>query len=78
MLPKERFADLEKVLRNPFTVTHMNDALILYDPTRFLAKMQNRVRAVFMEPKWLGIRVWHWPQRGFCGALVLLPSFGLG
>jgi predicted nucleotidyltransferase len=59
---KENYIDLEKVLQSPFTATHMNDALILYDPTGFLAEMQKKVRAVFMEPKWLGIRVQFWVE----------------
>ena len=59
-VPKERYDDLEKVLLNPITATHMNDALILYDPSGFLTRMQQEVRAVFMEPRWLDVRVQHW------------------
>lgn len=57
LLPKEQYTDFEKVLHNAVKATHINDALIIYDPEGFLAELQNRVRAVFMEPKWVGIRV---------------------
>ncbi len=57
LFPKKQYADLEKVLRNSVTATHVNDALILYDPEGFLTELQKRVRAVFMEPKWVGVRV---------------------
>ena len=57
------YADLEKVLQNPFRATHINDGLILYDPTGFFTRMQKEVRVVFMEPKWVGMRVQFWLER---------------
>jgi predicted nucleotidyltransferase len=54
---KADFDDLEQVLQNPFRSTHLNDGLILYDPTGFLTRMQKELRVVFMEPKWVGMRV---------------------
>jgi len=54
---KEAYTDLEKVLQNPFQATHVNDALILYDPTGFFTRLQQEVRAVFMEPQWLSKRL---------------------
>ena len=57
LFPKQQYADVEKVLHNSVTATHVNDALILYDPEGFLTELQQRVRAVFMEPKWVGVRV---------------------
>ena len=63
--PKESYDDLEKVLLNPFTATNMNDALILYDPSGFLTRIQEEVRAVFMEPKWLDVRVQRVGSRQF-------------
>jgi hypothetical protein len=35
----------------------MNDALMLYDPTGLFTRVQGEVRAAFMEPRWLAIRV---------------------
>lgn len=57
---QQDYADLEAVLNNPFQATHMNDALILYDPTSFVTRLQNAVRPVFMQPQWLGKRLAYW------------------
>lgn len=57
------YPDFEQVIHDPFRATHVNDALILCDPTGFLTEMQNKVRAVFMKPKWLDIRVQFWLVR---------------
>ena len=48
------------VLNNPFKATHMNDALILYDPTGFLTQLQKAVRPVYMQPQWLDKRLSFW------------------
>jgi len=57
------YADLEKVLQNPFRATQINDGLILYDPTGVFTRMQKEVRVVFMEPKWVSMRVQFWLER---------------
>jgi len=57
LAPMEQYRDVEKVLRDRFAATQMNDALILYDPTGVLTRVQEGVRAGFMEPRWLGARV---------------------
>ena len=62
LVSKEDYEDIEKVFHDPIKATHMNDALILYDPTGFLARMQKEVQAVFMQPKWVGVRVQHWME----------------
>ena len=57
---QQAYADLETVLNDPFKATHINDALILYDPTGFLTHLQNAVRPVFMQPQWLNKRLAFW------------------
>ena len=57
------YADIEKVLQNPFRATHLNDGLILYDPTGFVTQIQKEVRIVFMDPKWVGMRIQFWLER---------------
>ncbi len=59
MESKGRYAASGKVLRDRVAATHMNDALILYDPTGLFTRVQEEVRARFMEPQWLGLRVHH-------------------
>lgn len=54
---RELYADVRQVLTNPTAANDMNDALILYDPEEFLAEVQQSVRAVFMQPQWVGRRV---------------------
>jgi predicted nucleotidyltransferase len=54
---KGDYEDLEEILQNPFRSTHLNDGLILYDPTGFLTRMQKELKVVFMEPRWVGKRV---------------------
>jgi predicted nucleotidyltransferase len=56
------YADVEEVLRDAFRSTHMNDALILHDPTGVLTQVQQAVRAVFMQPYWLGRRLRYWVE----------------
>lgn len=53
----EGLGSLEEVMKNPINATHLNDALILFDPTGFFAKLQEQVRSVFMEPRWLRVRL---------------------
>ena len=60
---KENITGIEKVMQNPIYATHINDGLILYDPTGFLTQMQKEVQAVFMQPKWLGIRLLFWMEK---------------
>jgi predicted nucleotidyltransferase len=54
---KEMFADLHEIVSHRFSATYMNDALILYDRTGFLANVQEAVRAVFLELSCIGARV---------------------
>ncbi len=57
---QQGYTDLEVVLNDPFKATHMNDALILYDPTGFVTQLQNAVRPIYMQPQWLGKRLAFW------------------
>jgi hypothetical protein len=57
---QQGYTDLEAVLNDPFKATHMNDALILYDPSGFVTQMQNAVRPIYMQPQWLGRRLAFW------------------
>jgi hypothetical protein len=54
------FADLETVMQNPFSATHMNHALLRYDPTGHFTRLQEEVRAVYMQPPWLAKRLNYW------------------
>jgi hypothetical protein len=54
------FADLETVMQNPFSATHMNHALLRYDPTGHFTRLQEEVRAVYMQPHWLAKRLHYW------------------
>ena len=75
---KENYADFEKVLQDPFRATHMNDGLIIYDPARFLTQIQKEVQAVFMEPKWVGIRVQYWLEKAQGNMSKLQESVSAG
>lgn len=59
---QQSYVDLDEVLDDAFKATHMHDALILYDPTGFVTGVQKRVRAVYMQPQWLGKRLTFWSQ----------------
>lgn len=59
---QQDYVDLAAVLNNPFQATHMNDAVILYDPSGFVTRLQNAVRPVFMQPQWLGKRLTYWVE----------------
>lgn len=59
-LPASNYADLETVMQNPFTATHMNHALIRYDATGHFTQLQQAVRAVYMQPPWLAKRLHYW------------------
>jgi predicted nucleotidyltransferase len=60
---KGDYEDLDEILQNPFRATHINDGLVLYDPTGFFTQMQKELRVVFMQPKWVGMRVQFWLER---------------
>jgi predicted nucleotidyltransferase len=60
LVSQQEYADPETVLNDPFKATHMNDALILYDPTGFVTHLQDAVRPVYMQPQWLGKRLAFW------------------
>lgn len=57
---QQAYVDLEAVLNDPFKATHMNDALILYDPTDFLTQLQKAVCPLYMQPQWLEKRLVYW------------------
>jgi predicted nucleotidyltransferase len=59
-LPITWIGSAEEALRNPFSATHMNHALILYDATGILTQQQEAVRASYMEPYWLKMRLQFW------------------
>lgn len=47
----------EEIMGDPLNATRMNDAMILYDSTGLFARLQDQVRAVFMQQKWLRVRL---------------------
>ncbi len=49
----EGLGSLDEVMNNPIHATHMNDAFILYDPTGRFKRLQEQVRSVYMQHKWL-------------------------
>jgi hypothetical protein len=53
----DRLGPPDEVMRSPIDATHLNDALVLYDPTGRFRALQRQVRAVFMEPRWLVLRL---------------------
>jgi hypothetical protein len=60
---KGDYENFEETLQNPFRATHINDGLILYDPTGFFTRLQKELRVVFMEPRWVDMRVQYWLER---------------
>jgi hypothetical protein len=54
----------EQTLGHALTATHMNHALILYDATGRLTPLQDAVRAVYMQPQWLLLRMTYWLDIG--------------
>lgn len=54
------FADFATVMQNPMWATHMNHALLHYDPTGHFAQLQQAVRAAFMQPQWVAKRLHYW------------------
>lgn len=63
-ISQKEYSDLEMIMHDPFKSTHMNDALILYDPTGFVTQMQQAVRPLFMELQWLSKRLEFWVDIG--------------
>ena len=53
LVPRRRYDDVENVLQHQFAATHMNDGLILYDPRGTFTRVQDGVRAAYMQPKHL-------------------------
>lgn len=70
-VPQNEYNELATVLHDPFKATHINDALILYDPTGFVTQMQQVVRPLFMAPQSLSKRLTFWVESGHthCGKL---------
>lgn len=60
LAPETEYTDLEAILQHPVKATHLNDALILYDPNGRFTRLQKAVRAVFMQPQWLAKRLHYW------------------
>lgn len=56
----QQYTELVQVMNDAFKVTHMNDALILYDPTGHFMRLQQEVRAIYMQPEWLRKRLQYW------------------
>ncbi len=54
------FASQEYVIQHPVWATHMNHALLRYDPTGHFAQLQQAVRAVYREPQWVAKRLHYW------------------
>ena len=54
---QQEYFDLDTILNSTPKSTHLNDAVIIHDPTGFATRMQNAVRSVFMEPRWVNKRV---------------------
>ncbi len=71
LLAQAYLADLDTLLRDPLKSTQVRDAVILYDPTTFLAQQQASVRAEFLAPQWLHARLDFW-QKLLQRALVTL------
>jgi hypothetical protein len=53
LVTPEGLDTLQYVMENPIKATHIRDAMILYDPTGFFAKLQVEVREAYMEHRWL-------------------------
>ncbi len=64
---------VEEVMHKPVNACHMREAVILYDPTGYFGTLQAQVRAVFMEPKWLRIRL-DWVLEACRGSLAKLKQ----
>ena len=60
LAPETEYTDLAAILQHPVKATHLNDALILYDPSGRFTELQEAVRAVFMQPQWLAKRLTYW------------------
>ena len=68
---RQSHEDPEEILRHPYRAVLMYDAVIIHDPTGFLTAIHQKVRAAFMEKKWLHVRVEHWLD----SARKALPRF---
>lgn len=58
--PKAAYEDPERVLAEPFKATPFYHSLIIHDPTGVLTEAYRHVRSVYMEPRWLKVRVDFW------------------
>jgi len=54
---KNAYSNVTQILAHPITANNINDAIILHDPEGLLAMQQEEIRAVFMQPQWVGMRV---------------------
>lgn len=57
IVAKHAYSNVAEILAHPITANNINDAIILHDPEGFLTKLQEQIRAVFMQPQWVGMRV---------------------
>ena len=55
--PLDNFSNFDEIMHDTLAASHMRDALILYDAAGVLTEMQKRVRAEFMEPRWIRVRI---------------------
>lgn len=59
-LSASEFPDLETVIQHPVWATHLNYALLRYDPTGHFTQLQQAVRAAYMQPQWVAKRLHYW------------------
>jgi hypothetical protein len=57
LVPFEDYSDFDGLMKDGFRATYYRDSLIVYDPTGLLADVQGKLRAAFMQPKWVAVRV---------------------
>lgn len=55
--PSARFSDPTEILKDPFLVGSIRDAVILFDRTGKFAEVQKVVAEQFADPKWLKLRL---------------------
>jgi len=73
LFPKSRFENLEGLLEHTYLPNTLYHGRILYDPAGFLTAVQDKLRTVFMEPRWVNSRVKYWLDAG----KEALPEFAV-
>jgi hypothetical protein len=54
---RNAYSNVTHILAHPITANNIHDAIILHDPEGLLAMQQEAIRAVFMQPQWVGMRL---------------------